>query len=138
MSRLLLLVSLITALAYGTAPPTGGARAVASATVPQGQGAEWHGLRVPSYPGATNLSISSDDDEYELEFRSTDSLPQVFDYYLNVLVQQGFEVRERETRDRGQTLEATLTRGQGGPNDSIELDVKRSDGRYEVEIEFDD
>lgn len=137
MSRYTLLALLIAALVF-RAPVALGPTAVASATIPQAQAAEWRGLRIPQYPGATNLEISTDDDEYELEFRSADSLQQVFDFYRDDLVQQGFQVRRTNTHDRGRTLQAVLTRGQGGPDDSVELDVHRSDGRYEVEIEFDD
>lgn len=139
MSRYPPLLLLTAALVYGVQPATSHSAAVATATSQQVQATEWRGLRIPHYPGATNVEISTDDDEYELEFRSSDSLQQVFEFYRDFLVQQGFEVRRSGPRDRGRALQAVLTRGQGGRDSSVELDVHRSSsGRFEVEIEFDD
>ncbi len=129
----LLAVLLATSSVYAAAETTSH-----PVTATSEQPGAWRGLRVPDYPGATGLSVSTDDDEYELYFRSGDSLQQVFNYYRDFLERQGFRLRNSDTKDGGQTLEANLMREQGGPNDSIELDAKLRDGRYKVEIEFDD
>lgn len=101
------------------------------------QQAVWRGLQIPDYPGATGVTVSKDDDEYELSFQSSDSLERVFAYYRDLLVRQGFQVRNTETDDRDER-KADLRRGQGGSDDSIELEVELRNGRYRVEIEFDD
>ena len=56
----LLFTGLFFAAAQGT--PT------APTTATPSQPETWQGLKVPNYPGATNLSVSSDEDEYELYF----------------------------------------------------------------------
>lgn len=136
MNRTLLTAALVTGLslaaAQGTTSPSTTTPGTASTGASQGA---WRGLNVPAYPGATNLSVSSDDDEYELYFQSRDSLQQVFNFYRDFLVRQGFRVASSESKDGGTDLKANLTRGQGAAN-NIELDVKLKNGQYKVEIEF--
>ena len=103
-------------------------------SAPQSQ--SWRGLNVPAYPNATEIRASTDDDEYEAYFQTPDDVATVFGFYRDYLKQQGFKsIRSADTKDG---MKAELTRGQGGPNDWIELDVKARNRRYKVEIEFDD
>lgn len=126
----ILLAGLPYAAAQGTTPaPT------TSAT--PAQPSAWQGLTVPNYPGATQLVVSSDDDEYELYFQSSDGLQKVFNYYRDFLVKQGFKVENSKAEDGGTDLKANLSKGTGKAN-NIELDVKLKNGQYKVEIEFDD
>ena len=96
----------------------------------------WRSLNVPSYPNATDHNVETDGDEYDLRFRSQDNVQAVFDFYRNYLQQQGFRVTDTKPTSHG--FKADLVRGQGGPNDTIELDAKLKHGRYKVEIEFDE
>lgn len=96
----------------------------------------WRGLDVPQYAGASDVSTEIDSDEYELYFHTADDTQKVFDFYRDALERQGFEVVSSKTKKRG--YKAHLRRGQGGPEDTIELDVKKKHGRVKVEIEFDD
>jgi hypothetical protein len=96
----------------------------------------WRGLNVPSYPNASDYNVETDEDEYEIRFRSQDDVQAVFDFYRDYLQQQGFQVADSRPTSHG--FKADLTRGQGGPDDSIELDAKLKHGRYKVEIEFDE
>ena len=125
----LLSTGLFFAAAQGT--PT------APTTTTPGQPETWQGLKVPNYPGATNLSVSSDEDEYELYFQSSDNLQKVFNYYRDFLIKQGFKVDNSKAKDGGTDLKANLTRGKGAAN-NVELDVKLKNGQYKVEIEFDE
>jgi len=72
-----------------------------------------------------------------LYFQSSDSLQQIFNYYRDFLVRQGFKVASSKAEDGGTDLKANLTRGAGKAN-NIELDVKLKNGQCKVEIEFDD
>ena len=96
----------------------------------------WRGLTVPSYPNAADHNVETDGDEYDIRFRSQDNVQAVFDFYRNYLQQQGFRVTDSKPTSHG--FKADLVRGQGGPNDTIELDAKLKHGRYKVEIEFDE
>lgn len=96
----------------------------------------WRGLSVPRYHNATDFDVKTDDDEYEIYFRSQDGVQAVFDFYRSFLERQGFRVTDSRTKSRG--LKADMVRGQGGPADTVELDAKLKQGRYKVEIEFDE
>ena len=96
----------------------------------------WRSLNVPKYSNATDYNIETDKDEYDIRFRSQDNVQAVFDFYRNYLQQQGFRVTDSKPTSHG--FKADLVRGQGGPNDTIELDAKLKHGRYKVEIEFDE
>lgn len=134
MKKIVLLTAiLLTGLSYVAAQGTTAPATSATSTQPSA----WQGLTVPNYPGATRLSVSSDDDEYELYFQSSDSLQKVFNYYRDFLIKQGFRVASSKSEDGGTDLKANLTKGAGKAN-NIELDVKLKNGQYKVEIEFDD
>lgn len=96
----------------------------------------WRGLNVPKYSNATDLAVETDKDEYDVRFRSQDNVQAVFDFYRNYLQQQGFRVTDSKPTSHG--FKADMVRGQGGPNDTIELDAKLKHGWHKVEIEFDD
>lgn len=96
----------------------------------------WRGLNVPKYSNATEYNVKTDEDEYDMRFRSQDNAQAVFDFYRNYLQQQGFRVTDSKPTSHG--FKADLVRGQGGPNDTIELDAKLKHGWYKVEIEFDE
>lgn len=96
----------------------------------------WRGLTVPRYPNATEQRVKTDDDEYKTYLHSPDNVRAIFDFYRGYLEKQGFRVTKSEDKKHG--FKANMARGQGGPNDTVELDVKRKDGRYKVEIEFDE
>lgn len=96
----------------------------------------WRGLSVPKYPNATDYRVKTDDDEYKIYLHSQDNVQAVFDFYRKYLEQQGFRATESKSKSHG--FEADMVRGQGGPNDTIEMDVKLKHGRYKVEIEFDE
>lgn len=96
----------------------------------------WRGLNVPRYSNATDYAVETDRDEYDIRFRSQDNAQAVFDFYRNYLQQQGFRVTDSRPTSNG--FKADMVRGQGGPNDTIELDAKLKRGWHEVEIEFDD
>lgn len=96
----------------------------------------WHGLNVPRFANITDYTESKDSDEYEMYFRSAQNTKAVFDFYRDYLVNQGFQVTNSKTKKAG--FKADLMRGKGGPDDTVELDVKLENGRYKVEIEFDD
>ena len=96
----------------------------------------WRNLSVPKYSNATDYSVETDKDEYDIRFRSQDNVQAIFDFYRNYLQQQGFRVTDSKPTSHG--FKADLVRGQGGPNDTIELDAKLKHGRYKVEIEFDE
>lgn len=117
----------VSALAFAALLPMGSAVAQQQA---------WRGFDVPAYPSATNATTGQDADDYEIRFQSQDDPKVVYDFYKNYLQRQGFSVVAERNKRNG--FKADMTRGQGGPDDRIELDVKRKDGRYEVEIEFDD
>lgn len=98
--------------------------------------AAWQGLQIPSYPGASHVYTDIEADEYELYFQSSHGSDKVFAFYRSALEKQGFRtIQSRQTRTG---YKAKLIRGEGGPGDRIELDVKISKGRHKVEIEFDD
>lgn len=101
----------------------------------QAQGS-WRGLDVPRYPNGSDVQIEADSDEYELYFRSSDNPRAVYDYYRGYLQKQGFRVARTKTKAQG--FKADMVRGRGGPNDSVELDVKLEGGLHKVEIEFDE
>ena len=98
----------------------------------------WRGLNVPKYSNATEYNVKTDEDEYDIRFRSQGNAQAVFDFYFyrNYLQQQGFRVTDSNPTSHG--FKADLARGQGGPNDTIELDAKLKHGWYKVEIEFDE
>ncbi len=96
----------------------------------------WRGLSVPKYPNATDYRVTTDDDEYKIYLHSQDDVQAVFDFYRKYLEQQGFRATESKSKSHG--FEADMVRGQGGPNDTIEMDVKLKHGRCKVEIEFDE
>ena len=96
----------------------------------------WRGLDVPRYSNATDFAVETDKDEYDIRFRSQDNVQAVFDFYRNYLQQQGFRVTDSKTTSHG--FKADMVRGQGGPNNTVELDAKLKHGRYKVEIEFDE
>ena len=96
----------------------------------------WRGLNVPKYSNATDYSIETDKDEYDIRFRSQDNVQAVFDFYRNYLQQQGFRVTDSKPTSHG--FKADMVRGQGGPSNTVELDAKLKHGRYKVEIEFDE
>lgn len=96
----------------------------------------WRGMNVPRYSGATDYSVETDGDEYDARFRSQDDPRAVFDFYRDYIQQQGFRVTDSRSTSHG--FKADMVRGQGGPNDTIELDVKLKHGRHKVEIEFDE
>ena len=96
----------------------------------------WRGLNVPKYSNATDYNVETDKDEYDIRFRSQDKVQAVFDFYRDYLQQQGFRVTDSKPTSHG--FKADLVRGQGGPNDTIELDTKLKHGMYKVEIEFDE
>ena len=96
----------------------------------------WRGLNVPKYSNATDFAVETDKDEYDIRFRSQDNVQAVFDFYRNYLQQQGFRVTDSKTTSHG--FKADMVRGQGGPNNTVELDAKLKHGRYKVEIEFDE
>lgn len=96
----------------------------------------WRGLTVPAYVNATDYRTSKDEDEYEMRFRSQDGVQAVFEFYRDYLQRQGFRVADSASKQNG--FKANMVRGQGGPNDTIELDVRMRSGLYKVEIEFDD
>ena len=96
----------------------------------------WRGLNVPRYSNAADYAVETDKDEYDVRFRSQDGVQAVFDFYRTYLQQQGFRVTD--TRPTSHGFKADMVRGQGGPNDTIELDVKMKNGRHKVEIEFDE
>lgn len=100
---------------------------------PQGP---WRGLQVPAFPGAAELQVDSDTDEYELYFLSADQPRAVFDFYRAYLEQQGFRMVKEEAKQHGH--KANFVRGQGGAGNAVELDAKLKGGRHKVEIEFDD
>lgn len=91
---------------------------------------------MPRYASATDCSVKTDKDEYGIHFRSQDNVQAVFDFYRNYLQQQGFRVTDSRPTSHG--FKADLVRGQGGPNDTIELDAKLKHGWHKVEIEFDE
>ena len=91
---------------------------------------------MPRYASATDCSVKTDKDEYGIHFRSQDNVQAVFDFYRNCLQQQGFRVTDSRPTSHG--FKADLVRGQGGPNDTIELDAKLKHGWHKVEIEFDE
>lgn len=101
----------------------------------QAQG-PWRGLDVPRYTNGTDFQVEADEDEYELYFRSSDNIRAIFDFYRNYLQKQGFRVARTQTKQHG--FKADMVRGQGGPDNTVELDAKLKDGRYKVEIEFDE
>ena len=96
----------------------------------------WRGLIVPRYPNVADYDARQDDDEYEIRFRSQDNVQAVFDFYRSYLEQQGFRVTQTKPKSNG--LKADMLRGQGGPDNTVELDAKLRRGQYKVEIEFDD
>ena len=96
----------------------------------------WRDLNVPKYASATDHSVKTDKDEYDIHFRSRDNVQAVFDFYRNYLQQQGFRVTDSRPTSHG--FKADLVRGQGGPNDTVELDAKLKHGWHKVEIEFDE
>lgn len=96
----------------------------------------WRGLNVPKYSDATDFTVETDKDEYELRFRSRDNVQTVFDFYRGYLERQGFRVTDSKPTSHG--FKADMVRGQGGPNDTVELDAKLKHGWYKVEIEFDE
>lgn len=96
----------------------------------------WRGLNIPRYAGASDFDVKTDRDEYDLRFRSQDNVEAVFNFYRDYLQQQGFRVTDSRPTSHG--FKADMVRGQGGPSDTIELDVKFTRGRYKVEIEFDE
>lgn len=130
----LITAMLFTGLSYAAAQ---GTTTAPTTTATPNQPSTWQGLKIPNYPGATNLSVSSDDDEYELYFQSSDDLQKVFNYYRDFLIKQGFKVDNSKSKDGGTDLKANLTRGKGAAN-NVELDVKLKNGQYKVEIEFDE
>lgn len=135
MTKLFLLSAvLLTGSSVAAAQSTASAPATSVTTKPP---SAWRGLTVPNYPEATHLSVSSDDDEYELYFQSSDNLQKVFNFYRDFLVKQGFKVVSSKAEDGGTDLKADLSRGAGKAN-NIELDVKLKNGQYKVEIEFDE
>lgn len=109
--------------------------ALALSGAAQAQGA-WRGLTVPQYPSATDYNARQDVDEYEIRFRSQDDVKAVFDFYRSYLEQQGFRVTQTKPKRNG--LKADMVRGQGGPDNTVELDAKLNRGQHKVEIEFDD
>lgn len=111
---------------------------VAVALMPSGAQAQeaWRGLTIPNYSNATELTVSQDEDEYEISFKSEDEPKQIFDFYVDYLQQQGFKVTKTKTKKDG--YKADMQRDGGGRNNMVELDVKNRHGRHEVEIEFDD
>ena len=112
------------------------ASADAAQTRSGGQSGAWRGLNVPSYANGADFQVEADEDEYEIYFRSTDDVKAVFGFYRDYLRKQGFRVARSRTKIDG--FKADMVRGRGGPNDTIELDVKLKDGRHKVEIEFDE
>jgi hypothetical protein len=96
----------------------------------------WRGLSVPRYPRATDYHVKTDRDEYDIYFRSRDTVESVFNFYRDSLERQGFRIMSSRPTSHG--LEAHLVRGAGGPDNIIELNAKLEHGWYEVEIEFDD
>lgn len=96
----------------------------------------WRGLNVPKYSNVADYNVETDKDEYDIRFRSQDKVQAVFDFYRDYLQQQGFRVTDSKPTSHG--FKADLVRGQGGPNDTIELDVKLKHGWHKVEIEFDE
>ena len=96
----------------------------------------WRGLNVPKYSNVTDYNVETDKDEYDIRFRSQDKVQAVFDFYRDYLQQQGFRVTDSKPTSHG--FKADLVRGQGGPNNTIELDAKLKHGMYKVEIEFDE
>lgn len=96
----------------------------------------WRGLNVPKYSNAADYNVKTDPDEYDIRFRSQDNAQAVFDFYRSYLQQQGFRVTDSKPTSHG--FKADLVRGQGGPNDTIELDAKLKHGWHKVEIEFDE
>ncbi len=99
------------------------------------QGA-WRGLNLPKYPNAADYNVKTDEDEYDIYFHSQDNVQAVFDFYRDYLQQQGFRVTQSKPTKHG--FKADMVRGQGGPNDTVELDAQPKHGRYKVEIEFDE
>ncbi|WP_261663596.1 hypothetical protein [Deinococcus sp. Marseille-Q6407] len=97
----------------------------------------FHGLNVPTYPGAQNVKIETDSDEYELYFKRNNELRRVYDYYVNYFKGQGFTVTSTKFKSSGLGYKANLSRGTG-PQNNIELDVKVKHGMNKVEIEFDE
>lgn len=85
---------------------------------------------------ATNPTGNTTPDEYDIYFHSADDMNKVFNFYRDYLTQQGFKVSKSEDKKHG--FKANLARGQGGPDDTIELDVKMKHGRHKVEIKFDE
>lgn len=98
--------------------------------------APWRGLNVPRYANGTGFQIETDEDEYEIYFRSHDDVRAIFEFYRGYLQQQGFRVTRSQNKEHG--FKVDMVRGRGGPNDTVELDVKSKDGRIKVEIEFDE
>jgi hypothetical protein len=96
----------------------------------------WRGLSVPKYLNATDYGVRQEDDEYEIRFRSQENVQAVFDFYRSYLEQQGFRVTQTKPKSNG--FKADMVRGQGGPENTVELDAKLRRGQYKVEIEFDD
>ena len=56
----------------------------------------------------------------------------IFDFYRNYLQQQGFRVTD--SKSKSHSFEADLIQRHGGPNATIEVNVKLKHGRYKVEI----
>ena len=96
----------------------------------------WRGLNVPKYSNATDYNVKTDEDEYNIRFRSQDNAQAVFDFYRSFLQQQGFRITDTKPTSHG--FKADLVRGQGGPNDMVELDAKLKHGWHKVEIEFNE
>ena len=96
----------------------------------------WRGLNVPKCANAADYNVKTDEDEYDIRFHSQDDAQAVFDFYRNSLQQQGFRVTDSKPTSHG--FKADLVRGQGGPNDTVELDAKLKHGWHKVEIEFDE
>ena len=96
----------------------------------------WRGLNVPKYSNVADYNVETDKDEYDIRFRSQDKVQAVFDLHRDYLQQQGFRVTDSKPTSHG--FKADLVRGQGGPNDTIELDAKLKHGWHKVEIEFDE
>lgn len=96
----------------------------------------WRSLNVLRYSNASDYAVETDKDEYDIRFRSQDDVRAVFDFYRGQLERQGFRVTDSRPTSHG--FKADLVRGQGGPSDSVELDVKLKGGWHRVEIEFDD
>ncbi|MFC6591019.1 hypothetical protein ACFP81_02555 [Deinococcus lacus] len=97
----------------------------------------FHGLNVPTYPGAQNVRIETDSDEYDLYFKRNNELRKVYDYYVQYLSSQGFSVVSTKAKANGMGYKANLSRG-AGPSNNVELDVKVKHGENKVEIEFDE